>query len=116
MQRTKKIPFLLNLSNSLANSKKTVVYVAGKVTGLPEAEYQAKFKASKLKLESQDYHVINPCDFVIEGTDWQHAMRLCLPLLCMADVIYLQADWQDSEGAKIEHATAVKFGIHTIYE
>ena len=116
MKQQDKIKFLLQLSHSLALTKKRVVYVAGKVGGLAPEVYEAKFAKSQATLEAKGYYVLNPCSFVEPGTDWAEAMRICLALLGMADFIYLQSDWEDSPGAKIEHACAIKLGLTTVYE
>ena len=116
MEKSKKLKFLIELSHTLALNKKQVVYIAGKVTGLKPEVYEAKFANTQTKLEALGYQVLNPCRFVTPGTSWQHAMRICLPLLGMADSIYMQSDWEDSDGAKIEHTCAVKLGLNTIYE
>lgn len=33
-------------------------------------------------------------------------MRICIPMLEVADAIYLLKNWRDSEGAKVEKAYA----------
>ena len=111
-----KIKFLLNLVEHLSKRKKPVVYIAGKVTGLDEAVYTAKFAKTKAMLEADGYQVLNPIDFVAPGSTWMQAMRISMPLLCMSDIIYMQSDWQDSPGAHLEWCTAVKFGLTVIFE
>ena len=92
-----------------------VVYIAGKVTGLPYKEVSAKFKMKQLELEAMDFFVLNPVD-VINDADcsWQEAMRVSLMLLVNADYIYLLPDWWDSDGATLERELAMKLGIGTI--
>jgi hypothetical protein len=111
-----KTRFLIQLTTTLTKSKSQVVYIAGKVTGLPVAEFQAKFQAAKDKLQAQGFSVLNPCDFIAPDEDWQIAMRKAITLLNMADHIYMLPDWQDSQGAIIEHSMAAKFGLNTMYE
>lgn len=109
-----KIGFLMVLANKLSQSKRPVVYIAGKVTGLPVGEYKAKFNEARAMLEKQGYHVINPCDFIGSEESWATAMRMASSLLNMAEHIYLLDDWQDSEGAKWEFNQAVKFDINVL--
>ncbi|UOE48011.1 DUF4406 domain-containing protein [Mucilaginibacter sp. SMC90] len=111
-----KTSFLIQLTTHLAKSKSQVVYIAGKVTGLPVDEYEAKFREAKTKLTAQGFHVLNPCDFIGPEEDWQTAMRKATTLLNMADHIYMLPDWKDSQGAIFEHMQAVKFGLNTMYE
>jgi hypothetical protein len=113
-----KIPFLINVSTYLANHHKSkpIIYIAGKVTGLPADEVNAKFKAAQVKLEAQGFCVLNPTQFIGNAENWQIAMRMASTLLNMADHIYLLPDFSDSEGARIEFAQATKFGISCINE
>jgi hypothetical protein len=108
--------FLLCLTAHLAKSKKPVVYIAGKVTGLPTEEVKAKFETAKATLEAHNFHVINPCEFIKPNENWHTAMRMASTMLNMVNHIYLLPDWQDSEGARFEFAQAVKFGISCINE
>jgi hypothetical protein len=93
-----------------------VIYVAGKVTGLPTEEVLRKFDNAKNKLEANGYKVLNPCDFISPSESWETAMRLASTLLNMSDSIYMLPDWKDSEGAKWEFTQAVKFGLSVIHE
>lgn len=111
-----KTQFLINLTTHLAKSKKPVVYIAGKVTGLDPVDYEAKFNLAKAKLEQNDFHVINPCDFIGPEVNWKTAMRMAFILLCSADHIYLLADWEDSRGAKMEFELSIELGITCINE
>lgn len=92
-----------------------IVYIAGKVTGLPYDEVKRKFKMKQLELEAQDFFVLNPVDIVGDGEcDWQEAMRISVMLLANADFICLLPDWHLSEGATLEHSLAIRLGINTI--
>lgn len=95
-------------------SGKPVVYIAGKVTGLPYKEVVVKFHKAQIALEEAGYFVINPIALVHEGADWQQAMRICLSYLPLADHIHLLHDWQDSEGATLERELATKLGITAV--
>jgi hypothetical protein len=111
-----KIPFLINLATYLTKNTLPVIYVAGKITGLPYKEVQDKFKAAQIKLEAQGFKVLNPCEFMAIDENWHTAMRKASTMLNMSDHIYLLPDWKDSEGARFEFAQAVKFDISCINE
>lgn len=112
----KKLQLLRKLSHLLANQDKQVVYIAGKVSNLELSYVQAKFALSQGKLEADGFTVLNPMQLVNSHGDWQFDMRMCMPLVGMADVIYLQSDWVDSEGAKLEFELATAIGLHVIFE
>jgi len=91
-----------------------VVYIAGKVTGLPYEEVVAKFSAKHKMLEKAGYQVINPCLLIDEKEDWRTAMIICFELLPYAHYICLCDDWQDSKGATMEKEYAEKLGIQIL--
>lgn len=91
-----------------------VVYIAGKVTGLPYQQVYTKFKAKQLELEKQGFFVLNPCEHIAATADWQEAMRTALVLLTSSQHIYLLPDWRFSEGATVERCLALKLGINTL--
>lgn len=93
---------------------KHIVYIAGKVTGLPYNEVYAKFKVKQLELESHGYEVVNPCEITPSDADWQSAMRICIAALVQCHSICLLPCWIDSEGAKVERSLAIKLGINTL--
>ena len=111
-----KSSFLIKVATYLATNTKPVIYVAGKITGLPYNEVQIKFKTAQNMLEREGFKVLNPCEFMPIDENWHTAMRKASSLLNMADHIYLLPDWRESEGARFEFAQAVKFGISCINE
>ncbi len=98
-----------------ANSDKTIVYVAGKVTGLPYSDVYSKFKIRENFLKEKDYAVINPCDWIEKDCNWQDAMRKCIVLLSASQKVNLLSCWYQSPGATIEMELALKLGIERIY-
>ena len=116
-----------------------LIYIAGKVTGLPDDQVQAKFRAAQAKLEAQGYSVINPFELVKSYNEhekmapnrnvelfshsgrvsrhtelletWEACMRYLLPFLCIADEVHVMRCWQDSRGAIMERDTAKRLGI-----
>lgn len=81
-----------------------VVYISGKMTGLPDLGRSAFAEAEKL-LEEQGYIVLNPA-VLPDGLAKEAYMPICLAMLQAADWIYMLPGWEDSEGAKIELAYA----------
>ena len=95
------------------------IYIAGKVTGLPENQVKPKFDHAKRWLISLGYTPINPLELVALDTDWNIAMKICIDALSKADGIYLLPDWMDSMGARQEVQYAITyekqiFNEHTI--
>lgn len=89
------------------------VYIAGKVRGLKN--YREKFKEAEDKLKEKGYVILNPAKLP-EGMDAEDYMKICIPMLEVADSIYLLNNWRNSEGAKVEKAYAELQGKKIIYQ
>lgn len=99
--------------------KTKTVFISGKVSGLSPIQAYTKFKTAKFRLinEIEKYKVINPISLCKSTYPWWLCMVICLyNLIFKADYIYMLDNWQDSRGAKIEHAVASKIGKGIIYE
>lgn len=110
------IQILIAIANHLNTNtgKLPVVYIAGKVTGLPYNEVWQKFKVKQIELQHDGFFVLNPCDFITEQEDWQQAMRIAVILLSVSNSIYLLHDWHLSTGATLERNLSQPLGITTM--
>lgn len=88
-----------------------VVYIAGKVTGLPYDEVVAKFSKAEAKLKAKGCEVVNPIKLCPKDMDWDKCMEICIDALENCDYIYLLPDWKDSRGARREFDYARLSGI-----
>lgn len=85
------------------------IYLAGKITGDPD--YRKKFEAAADYVRSQrpDAVILNPA-VLPEGLDEQDYMTITSQMLAAADEVMCLADWEDSEGAKVEVKLAGRIG------
>lgn len=91
---------------------KKKIYIAGKVTGLPQDEVIEKFSEAKQKIEALGFEAINPLEVVGDWqTPWNKAMRMCIAKLTECDAIALIPDWSSSKGAIIEYEIAQQLEI-----
>lgn len=81
-----------------------VVYIAGKMTGLPDKGRQM-FAAAQAKLEGMGMTVLNPA-CLPDGMPGDRYMPICLSMVEQADELVLLPGWEDSPGARIEKAMA----------
>ena len=88
------------------------VYIAGPMTGLPEKNRVAFYKAEK-NLEEQGFTVLNPA-VLPDGMAPEQYLPICLAMLEQAEGIRLLDGWEDSPGARMEWQYAVYQG-KTIY-
>lgn len=91
---------------------KKTVYIAGKVSGLPEKEVADKFNSYQQELENLGYKVVNPVQVVNNpNADWKEAMKLCITALVQCDVALFLEDYPQSKGALLEFDICRKLEI-----
>lgn len=90
------------------------IYIAGKITGVPFEEAESNFLFAAGVIEKAGHEALNPMELVdqTEGRTYNEylADALCV-MLKQADAVYFLSNWNQSKGAKIEHATATALGM-----
>ena len=92
---------------------KNVVYIAGKMRGLPDLG-RGQFNAAEERLRAKGYKVLNPARLPDDLPE-ECYMPICLAMLDQADTIALLPTWEDSNGAKIEVAYGAETGKVVLY-
>lgn len=107
------------------------IYLAGPMSGIPDFNFPAFFDYAEA-LEEGGWEVFNPAqnDIDVHGSlegikaawaaDATTTLRQCLNddldyITAEADAIAMMPDWENSKGARAEHATAVALGLQIIY-
>ncbi|EFC1820666.1 TPA: DUF4406 domain-containing protein [Escherichia coli] len=90
------------------------IYIAGPMTGYPDYN-RAAFNAKASELMAEGHIVLNPA-MLPGGLCQSEYMDICLAMVRSADAIYLLNRWEESVGARAEHALAEKLGLTVIYE
>ena len=107
---------------------KQSIYIAGPMTGYENYNFAA-FDRAKQHLQMCVYErVISPADMDrelgiepdangdIENFDYRAALKRCCIAVCECDSIYMLSGWENSKGARAEHAIAVCLDLEIIYE
>jgi hypothetical protein len=93
-------------------------YISGKITGMPKEDYEYNFNVSAKYVETINYTAVNPikvCPYV-EGKGWMYYMVRVVPSLFFCSAIYMQSNWKESKGARIERLIAKLICLKIIYE
>ena len=88
------------------------VYIAGKITGVPN--YKDNFYDGKRAMEMEGHTVLNPADLP-EGMKPADYMRICFAMIDCADVVAFLPDWLYSDGASLEYQYCQYIGKQTLH-
>lgn len=92
-------------------------YIAGKVTGLEKADIFKKFYESGKLLKKDGHLVMSPAVLALnEGFKHEDYMHICYAMIDVCDAVYMQKDWQQSKGARMELQYAKDWKKQIIYE
>ena len=91
------------------NMTKQKIYIAGPMTGYPNLNMVAFFKAAE-KLRIAGHCVLNPAELT-DGLSEPEYMDICFAMIRAADAIHSLAGWEQSEGAQAEYHYAKKLGL-----
>ena len=110
------------------NNNKNAIYISGKMSGMPEYNYDG-FKKAEIKLKRQfpESVIINPMDVILKiysmddllnnNYDYQFVLDTVIKVLkedCKA--IYMLKGWENSNGARAELRTAISLHYLIYFE
>ncbi|SDI64855.1 protein of unknown function [Paraburkholderia steynii] len=91
------------------------IYIAGPMTGIPEFNFPAFFKAAA-RLRQQGHFVINPAEIVADtSVEWAECMKADIRELVTCDAVFMLPGWTASRGARLEHFIALELGLSVEY-
>jgi hypothetical protein len=92
-----------------------IVYISGRITGLPESEAIENFNKAETALLEKGYTVVNPIKINHDhDKTWESYMKEDIKAMCSCDCIYMIDGWEQSRGAKIEYQLAKDLGMELI--
>ena len=93
------------------------IYLSGKISGTDLSHTRKRFSDVADKLQSLGHEVVNPlCNGLSETDPWEAHMAKDIIALLQCEGIYMLQGWEDSQGARIEHAVAKEIGLKVMYE
>lgn len=96
---------------------KQKIYIAGKVTGVPQDQCTMNFALAQRAIEKIGHEAVNPLMVVNDwNATWEVAMRKCIAALMECDLILMLEDYSSSPGARVELDLAKRLGIPAIYD
>ena len=91
-------------------------YISGKISGLPEDQVTEKFADMENRVRTWGWKPVNPATVVMHtDCEWVDYMVEDIALLFGCDAIVMLPDWQQSNGARIEHAIAKMRNMVVLY-
>ena len=91
-------------------------YIAGPMTGLPDFNFNAFFRAAD-KLRAYGIAVVNPAEINAgQSMDWHACMRADITELVKCNTIVMLRGWEHSRGATLEYEIATRLGMDVVYE
>lgn len=91
------------------------IYIAGKMSGLPDLGYPA-FNAAAEKLRAEGHDVINPAENPEPPCgSWAGYMRMSVAQVATCDAILMMPGWESSKGATLERHIARALGLEVVY-
>jgi hypothetical protein len=96
-----------------------IIYVSGRVTGMPNYNREA-FAEAEAELSKAGHTVLNPVKYIPEvnpeAITHRQYVDMGLAMLDCCDAIYLLDGWEKSKGAVVEYAFALQHGIKILTE
>lgn len=112
--------------------EKETIYLAGQITGLRPEEYEALFNTAEARLKAKGYEVINPLRIAAqlkaehpervdpslhtEKEIWREYLKADIAELTKCKAAYFLPNWEQSEGATLEHRIAAGLSLLMYYE
>ncbi len=95
------------------------IYLAGRVTGLPEDQVQAKFANKSKQLTEQGFTVYNPVDQIwaagLKNEPWEVIMKAAIQMMMNCEELHLLPCWKESKGARLERDIAHRLEMPIVY-
>lgn len=93
------------------------IYIAGKITGLDHREVFEVFDRAVNIVAMAGHEPLDPMQLVDQtpGREYNEYLLDALAVFFTANAIYMLPNWQDSYGARVEHAIAVERRIPIFY-
>jgi hypothetical protein len=83
-------------------------YISGKISGLGRGAVENKFSKSVLEVFKRGYVPVSPLNTCVAyWMPWWLHMAVDIITLMNCDAIYLQSDWRQSRGARMEKWVAI---------
>lgn len=104
-------------TNHCQKVKNMKLYISGKISGTDLTHTRKRFSDVADKLQALGHEVTNPlCNGLSEHDPWEDHIAKDIINLIDCEGIYMLQGWEDSQGARIEHAIAKEIELKVMYE
>lgn len=93
-------------------------YISGKITGYDISFAEHKFLLTETILKHNGFNPVNPFKIspISDNKTWKDYMIDDIKALLDCEAIYMQNDWGQSKGARIEYQIAKEIGLKIMFE
>ncbi len=93
-----------------------MIYIAGKVSGLPEEQVREKFERAASELKDLGHVVFSPVNAAMDKAgNREHTLRNRIKTMLTCDEVHFLPCWQESRGAQLERDIALRLGMNVVY-
>lgn len=94
------------------------IYIAGQITGLDYEEALQNFEVAEAFVKTAGHEPVNPMksEGEVPGRRWAEYLAEDLLLIDKCDGIFMQSNWLNSKGARLEHEAALLMEKVIFYE
>lgn len=86
------------------------IYISGKISGT--TDFRERFKEAEKKIIDAGHEAVNPVELLHEhDLSWESYMKEDIKAMMDCDAVFMIGDWNQSEGARIEHNLAWNVGL-----
>ena len=93
-----------------------LIYISGKISGIPLETAKAKFEAAADVIRNKGDRPANPFYNGLPDTStWEQHMKSDISMMMECDEVVMLPCWKDSKGAQLEKDIALRLGMPITY-
>jgi len=92
------------------------IVLCGKITGEPDYPKLFENAREQVQMRFPNAKIISPTDIGMDEFTWDECMAVTCALIHGAKNVFMLKNWSESQGARVEHDVAERFGYNIFFE